>query len=144
MMNKTEILQNNLDSKTGEFSRALGLIQRVNLFFGLIGGLFLLQLSNFGALKSFLFGWAFSLVNTELMKRICGLLIVLFQDGQTARVSPMIYFFLFVKLSIWGIVLSVLLNGAWIQPYSFVLGSVSIIISALFYGIREMTYARTT
>lgn len=111
----------------------------MNFVYGAVGLFLMSQLTNPGSWKSFVLGWAVSVVNLELFKRLGLMLLMLFEGG---KLNPVFYGLLIVKFSFWGLIIALFCSLHWIQAVPFVLGNLTLVVAAFVLGIREMTYAR--
>ncbi|MEW6058001.1 MAG: hypothetical protein AB1540_15450 [Bdellovibrionota bacterium] len=118
----------------------LSWINRLNLAYGVVGILVFASLSTSEGWKSFLAGWAVSIVNLELIKRLTYVMISVFKGE---KLNPIFYGMLVGKFAFWGGVIAVLSMTAWIQGVPFLVGLITIVFAGLGLGIKELVYART-
>ena len=119
----------------------LSLLNRINLLYGAIGMLLMAQIDGgHGAWKSFIAGWAVAVLNLELLKKLCSTMLLVFnQDG---KLNPGFYVVLFGKFMFWGLVIALFMTAKWIQGVPFVLGTVTLLVSGVGLGMKELIYAR--
>lgn len=120
----------------------LNWLGRINILYGLTGIAFFAQFGASGSAKSFLVGWLIAVVNLELLKRIGGMLLAFVQSE--TKLPSLFYVLLVCKFTLWALILAVFATAKWIEGISFLLGILTILVSSLGLGTKELVYARRT
>lgn len=106
---------------------------RLNILYGSIGVLLIVQLGANGAWKSFAAGWLIAVVNLELLKRIGRNLLALFESE--TKLPVIFYVVIVMKFSFWALILALFSTAQWLQGIPFVLGMLTLIVSAVGLGL---------
>lgn len=85
--------------------------------------------------KAFLAGWIIAVVNFELLHRIGKMLLSAMAGGKPGF---WIYLLLVMKFVFWGGVILFLSSTEWLRGTYFVAGTMTILLSGLVFGLKEL------
>jgi hypothetical protein len=126
--------------KIFEVPENLRWLDRINLLYGALG-IFLFAMVATGSWKSFLVGWAIAVVNLELLKRL-GILMIALYNGE--KLGSSFYIVLFGKFLMWAAIISVFSLIKGLQPVPFMIGTATLVVAGLGFGVKEYFYARAS
>lgn len=125
-------------------NRSLKLINIANFIYLILGMIVIYSFTNENlnlVLVSYCAGWLFSVLNLELIKKI-GLVLVSFMNTTSGRVphGPVV-FLLVAKFILLGSLLGIIVFTQNVLGVHFLIGTLTILFSGLFLGVRELIYA---
>lgn len=119
----------------------LRILAQYNILFGVLGATVFGLMRHDASWEWFVGGWGFMMISFDLLKRIFSMLFEL-QKNQVRKISPIVYMFILVKISMLGLLLAFLTLVSKVMVVPFVVGILTIVFSGLILGIREAIYAR--